>query len=400
MGHFSLNWGTNVNSVTRDNDGNWFYETFSSLLLGNRKDKINDAQKIQTAIENPAFLKILSLNCDLFSLGKINSYENDKLKERDFLYGLKKRPNFYQTWTQFDWEYMFYRMIFGYAVLRRSGNILNDSNQLYWLNPAKIQFKDNAFSKQVFSQAVFNKMQKETITYTHYDGSKETISVAELSFIQDLTNTCNNNYYKGASRMDALYKVISNSDNALDAKGVNLNFAQKFLFSGKTSADNISATPMKEEEKLSIENAAKGNKKVHAVKSPVSVDRFVKDIANLKLDESYMSDLFLIGSMYNIPRDVIEASIEGSTYENQEKSTGRHVEYSLKPAGQALTDVIEETFSLQDIRMEWTHLAFNQVFEKDRSERQKLQLENLKLAQDLGVTIPDLDTRITEILSM
>lgn len=398
--NFSFSWGAPVNAVERDKDGNWFYETFSSLL-SNRKDVINDNAKIKTAIENPAFLKVVALNCDLYSLGKINEYSNNELKEIDFFYKLKKRPNFYQSWTQFNWEFMFYRMIFGYSVMKRNGNIINDSNNLYWLNPAKIDWgKNKAFSKMFNSIQSFNEAQKLEVTYNHLDGSQERLKLSELVFIQDLTNTCNDNFYKGTSRMDALYKIISNSDNALDAKAVNLNFAQKFLFSGKTSAENITATPMKQDEKESIEGSAKSGKNIHAVKSPVTVERFVSDIANLKLDDSYYSDFFLIGSMYNIPKDVLEASLQGSTYENQEMATGRHVEYSLKPAANAFTDAIEYTFGFEDLRMEWNHLSFNQVFEEKRVDRQKKQLENLQLAVNLGYAIPDLNERVEQILTM
>lgn len=104
--------------------------------------------------------------------------------------------------------------------------------------------------------------------------------------------------------------------------------------------------------------------------------------------------------MYGIPREVLDANTKGSTYENQEKSTGKHVEYSLKPAGTALTDVLEKRFSFQDLRMEWKHLSFNQVFEKDKAERQGIQLDNLKKAIDMGITVPDLDSRVNEILTM
>ena len=154
--------------------------------------------------------------------------------------------------------------------------------------------------------------------------------------------------------------------------------------------DTLSEIPLGDEDKESIETVLRSGKKVHAVKKPVDIKRFVDDIARLKLDESFYNDYFMIGTMYGIPRDVLEANLRGSTYENQEKATARHVEYSLKPSGQELTDKFEVLFGLEDLRMEWNQLMFNQVFEKEKQEVIKLKLENEQLAKELGIKIETL----------
>lgn len=401
MGGFGINisWGNQKKplSVERDNEGNWFYTMFKGGLKS--KKGLSDSDKLDLAFENPAFLKVLTLNCDLFSLGKINSYENNKLKEIDVLYSVKKKPNYFQTWTKFNWEYLMYRMIFGYSVLRVVGNDLSRAT-LYWLNPARMDYNGKEFSRIVFSEAQFNSLRNKTIKYQHLDGRWEDIPLTELEFIQDLSNTSNSNFLIGRSRMDALLDVISNSGQSIRAKGGNLDFADKFLVSGQHDPENVTGLPMSEDDKRSAESILKGNKRVHAVKSKVDINRFTDNLANLKLDDSYIHDLYVIGSMYGTPREVIDANVKGSTYENQEKATGKHVEYSLKPAATALTDVLEERFDFQDLRMEWSHLSFNQVFEKDKADRQGIQLDNLKKAIDLGVEIPDLSKRVDDILTM
>lgn len=401
MGGFGINisWGNQKQplSVERDNEGNWFYTMFKGGLKS--KKGLSDSDKLDLAFENPAFLKVLTLNCDLFSLGKINSYENNKLKEIDVLYSVKKKPNYFQTWTKFNWEYLMYRMIFGYSVLRIVGNDLSRAT-LYWLNPARMDYNGKEFSRIVFSEAQFNSLRKKTIKYQHLDGKWEDIPLTELEFIQDLSNTYNSNFLIGRSRMDALLDVISNSGQSIRAKGGNLDFADKFLVSGRHDPENVTGLPMSEDDKRSAESILKGNKRVHAVKSKVDINRFTDNLANLKLDDSYIHDLYVIGSMYGTPREVIDANVKGSTYENQEKATGKHVEYSLKPAATALTDVLEERFDYQDLRMEWSHLSFNQVFEKDKADRQGIQLDNLQKAINLGVEIPDLSKRVDDILTM
>jgi len=392
MMRFSFEWGNNIQqplSVERNINGDWWYEMFSSR--NNAKDLNNYRAKLNAVLRNPACLKVFKLNCDLFSLGKVNQYENDELKEINYLYSIKKKPNHFQTWTQFFWDYMFWKML-GTAVLYRSNNVLNESTQLYWLNPANVDFQDgkNRFSKFIFSVVGLNEQQKETIKYTFDDGKISNIKIKELSFFFDLSNGLGGNWYQGNSALDALYKVISNSEQSLDAKGINLEFSQKFMVNGKNSLEDVSQTPMGETEKIDIEQSVRSNKKVHAVKTPIDVKRFVDDIARLKLDESFYNDYFMIGTMYGIPRDVLEANLRGSTYENQEKATARHVEYSLKPSGQALTDEFEYLFQLQDLRFEWSHLMFNQVFEKEKQEVIALKLDNEIKARELGIKIETL----------
>lgn len=392
MGRFSFEWGNQIQqplSVERNINGDWWYEMFSSK--NNAKDLNTYRAKLNAVLCNPACLKVFKLNCDLFSLGKVNQYQNDELKEINYLYSIKKKPNHFQTWTQFFWDYMFWKML-GTAVLYRSNNVLNESTQMYWLNPANVDFQNgkNRFSSFIFSNLGFNDQQRETIKYTFDDGKLSNIKLRDLSFFFDLSNGLGGNWYQGNSALDALYKVIANSEQSLDAKNINLEFSQKFMVNGKNSLEDVSQTPMGETEKIDIEQSVRSNKKVHAVKTPIDVKRFVDDIARLKLDESFYNDYFMIGTMYGIPRDVLEANLRGSTYENQEKATARHVEYSLKPSGQALTDEFEYLFNLEDLRFEWNHLMFNQVFEKEKQEVIKLKLENEKLAKELGTKIETL----------
>ena len=386
--NFGLEWGSKPLSVTRDNDGNWFTEMFRST--NNAKELLTYKQKLNIVLKNPACLKVFSLHCDLYSLGRTNLYDNDELKEVNFLYKTKKKPNPFQTWKQFDWDYKLWRML-GMGVMYRTNNTFTESTQLYWLNPANIDFQGgkNRFSRFIFSVLGTNDIKKETIKYTFPDGSVSNIKINELSFFFDLSNGLNGNWFEGNSRLDALYKVIANNESSLDAQNINLEFSQKFMASQRT--DSLSEVPLTDEDKESIEGSTRSNKKVHAVKKPVDVKRFVDDIARLKLDETYFNTAYIVGNMYNTPKDILELYLKGgSTFENQEKSMARMVEYCLSPAGEDYTDEFESLFNYEDIRKEWNHLMFNQVFEKERQEVIKMKLENEQLAKELDIKIETL----------
>lgn len=385
---FNIGFGGNQReplNIEQDKAGNIFYTMFSSsTALGK---VIPDSDKLRIVSQNPALLKVIALDCDIFSLGKINQYEDGKLKEQDFLYSLKKKPNLRQSWTQFLWDYKFWLDIYGTAVLYNPNNakVISDNNSIQWLNSCLIEWDSSLISKLkafILSNATWKDVLNTTVTYRFENGQSKVIKLNELSFFYDLTNAGQDNPMKGISRIDALFKVIKNSELALDAKGINLEFSQKFLVAGQADPDNVTQLPMSETEKLSIEEKIRSSKKVHAVKSMIDIKRFVEDIGKLKIDESFYNDYFMFGTMFNIPRDILEANLRGSTYENQEKSMARLIEYCEAPKGQMLTDWFESQYDLQDIRMSWDHLMFNQVFEKERAEKTGLQIDNIIKARD------------------
>jgi hypothetical protein len=382
---FNLNFSFGNNApqtIERDLSGNFFYEVLNqNANLSNFK---NDKEKLNVVLSNPAALKVFALNCDLFSLGKINTPT-----ETDFLYSQRKKPNFKQNWTQFLWDYMFFMQL-GTAYLWTPNNQLNETSPIQWLNPANIEFDTNIVDKLnslILSKITYSDIIKGTIKYNIGNTSK-VIPISEITPFYDLTNSISDNSFKGISRLDALYKVISNSENALNAKNINLEFSQKFVATAKN--DSLESVNMTDVEKRNIEGVVRSSKSVHAIKKPIEIKRFVDDIARLKLDECFYNDYFMIGSMYGIPKDILESNLKGSTYENQEKATNRHVEYVLKPKGQLLTDTFEEKFNYSELFMSWEHLAFNQVFEKERQEVIKLKLDNKILADANNINLDEL----------
>ena len=63
--------------VERDNEGGFFYQTLSNIFKGGKFKSYQ--HKVDVVLNNPAALMVISLNCDLFSMGKINSYKNEEI---------------------------------------------------------------------------------------------------------------------------------------------------------------------------------------------------------------------------------------------------------------------------------------------------------------------------------
>lgn len=380
-----------------------FFKSFEVSPVFNEYGK--DVEKLQLIFSNPAMLKVFSLCCDLFSLGNVYVYNNGKSVDKHPFLDFINNPNNRQQKNQWLWDYCFWNMIGNDYLYMDTWNLDRiTKNKGYFLEPSKIEWPldlENKKDKLFLSESSENELMSTVITYRYQDGSTFTFQLKKLLHIPDLTNGTGN-WFKGQSRIDALYKVISNSEEAMDSKNVNIRMSAKYMVSGKSDIDNINELPLSNEEKLDIEKSSLSKNPVTALKSLTDVKRYVENIANLKLDDSYLSDYFVIGSMYGIPKDVLEAFNSG-TFENQEKARGALISYSLQPRADKLMAGLMKGFGESESMyvMSWDHLSFMQVFEKERAEISKVKSETLLLLLKAGINLKEinaiLDTNFTEV---
>lgn len=368
-------------------------------------DYSTDFKKLQAVFTNPALLKVIALQCDLFSLGQVYVYKDGKVLDNDPFIEMIKKPNPFQNQSQFLWDVMFWNMI-GNTYNYCESKIVSDDNNLYVLENNKIEFSTEMLKykdKIILSKLAKNKIDSFLIEYNYTDGSIDKIKWSNIIHMPDLTNGTGN-WFRGASRIDSLYKIISNSEASMDALNINIRYSGKFMVAGQADPDNTSQIPMGETEKRDIETKMNSKKTVHAVKSMIDIKRFVENIANLKLDEINLNQYFLIGSAYGIPKDVLEAFNSG-TYENQEKARGAFVSYCLQPKGNLFFESHASFFGYdkigKSIVIDWEHLPFMQVFAKQRAETLKLQTESLLNLIKAGVSLTEinemLDTNFTTL---
>jgi len=354
----------------------------------------NEHHKMTQVLSNPAVLKVFSLQCDLFSMGKVTVMKDDTEIEDDPFLKFIANPNpFTETQSQFLWDYMFFNMLGTSYTYVHSKVVERKDNKMYFLNPGQIKWpremEQNA-DKMIFSEADVNSIKKTQITYKYNDGTKFEFPLDRLVISHDLTNAAGN-FFKGPSRLDALVKVISNNEYTLDAENINLRYSGKFLVGSDKAVGQSIRVGMTDDEKEDIEKKIDTDEKsVWSLQSMVKIQRFVSDMASLQLKDQYLHQYFVIGSMYNIPRDVLEA-YNSSTYENQEKARAAHTNYCLEPKGEQFMDSFENHFKYpeqgKNITISWKHLPFMQVFAKEKADTQKVTIENLNSLLALGVSI-------------
>ncbi len=366
----------------------------------------NDKLKLQAIFSNPAVLKVFKLQCDMFSLGEVYVYRNGKALENDPFLNLINNPNPFQQKQQFLWDYMFWKMVGNAYCYVDSDSAQSETNKLYMLDSSKMLFpaEMNKYKDRlVLSSALEQIINDLQITYTYSIGDQQQIKWGRISFIPDLSNG-QGNWFRGQSTIDALYQIIANSKASPQSKNITVRYAGKYMVAGQQDPNNVTQLPMSDPEKQDIETKMNGYKSVHAVKSMIDIKRFVESSAVIgDLDKSYWDDYFKVGSLYGIPRDVLEASLDGSTYENQEIARGAHVDYTLRPAGNQLMNALSKRFgyTTKSIQMSWDHLPFTQASEMNKARSDLFLSQALINFMKAGVKIDEinytLDTEFTTL---
>lgn len=393
MSIFSKLFGNWRGTVLKDN----FYPFHFWGAAPQFNDYTKETQKLAVALSNPALLKVIALQCDLFSLARPYVYgPNGTIKKNDVAIKRLNNPNPMQSMQSWLWSYMFWKMM-GNAYLYMESKIPDRLNApMYWLENHKIEWPpeiDKEKDKLILSQAKLRRLKEIKLKYRYEDGTTMTFVLGDLLIITDLSNGLGN-WFKGFSKIDALRKVLSNSEAALDSKNTNLRYSRKYLVAGKQDPADVTKKPMGDDEKRSIEERIDSDKKhVHAVKSMIDIKRFVDDLKVLELDKAYLADYYIIGAAYNIPRDVLEA-YQSSTYENQEKARAGHVTYTLEPAGEILGGELAKAWEYGEgwkITFGWDHLPLTQVYEKERINIKQTQVNIMLRLLSAGMTIEDVN---------
>jgi hypothetical protein len=392
-------WQRIFNRKTASFEEDGFIQLYSTVLASTPQfnEYQSDREKLEVIFKSHSLLKVFCLQCDLFSIGKVIVKDKaGQIIDNDPFLNLIKNPNPFQSQSQFLWDYMFWTMI-GNSYCYVDSDVISENNKLYFLDHQKMNFPQSVINMQdklIFSKNSLKNINDAFVTYRYADSTEINLPFSKININNDISNG-NGNWFKGNSRIDSLYKIISNAEETLDAENINTRYTGKFLVAGTNDPNDVTKTPMSEEEKLSIEQKVNGSKQVHAVKSMIEIKRFVENMRNLELGKSYLEKFFLIGSMFNIPKDVLEANANGATYENQEKSTAKHISYTLQPKGNDFFESLAKRFGYdkqgKTITIDWSHLPFMQVFEKDRVSTQQTKINTLTSMLKLGIDLKEIN---------
>jgi hypothetical protein len=208
------------------------------VLGGGGFSRYNQKRVLQMVLENPAMVKVIALQCDMFSLGKFYYYQNGKEKNMPAeVAELLKKPNYQSSIKQFLWDWMFWNMLGQSWIYIRDKNF---TPKMWVLNSFELTFPTDVESQPLlFSKAKFEELGKKKVQYYQNNGTSTEIEYRDLIQFTDLTASPTTTI-NGVSRLESLYKIIANSEEGLKAKNINTRFSGKFLVAGKVGELDVS----------------------------------------------------------------------------------------------------------------------------------------------------------------
>ena len=393
MGLFSW-FGSNRNnilSVERDRSGNFFYSLFDG------KSNVKKHKTIQAYNQTYALHRVIDVIKDTGKLANINLYENGKLKTTNYLYQVKPKPNPYQTWTDFIEEFVFWYSL-GNVYFWKPATTFAENQNYYFLDYSKFDEetikKFKKFGKKLSNQNS-NEFVKEfgnhIIKYKYSENETQNIPLKEVVIIPSGINT--DSWYLENNKIEAIQKLISNSEDTLDSKNINIHFSKKYVAYQGVNKDDLAQqiTGLGKQERENIKSKVMSKDPLHVSGSNnLEVKRFIDNLKNLGFDESFLNDYLLIGMFFNVPLEVLGDFLRGKGLSSQgdakEKAMIQFVDMCLMPILQKLTDVLELNLNdNQEVKAEFTHLWFMKVAIKQQAEQRKSDLEALKIAAELGL---------------
>jgi hypothetical protein len=377
------------NHVERDRSGNFFY-SFLDNIFGAETTKVKDTTAF--TVNSIALLTIRKFIADYGSLAKFHEYKNNKLFKEDYFYELAEKPNPNQTWTELVWQYLFY-------ASAENVYIYVQNQTIYLLKKENIELtqrQQDAFKQMYFSDKIKKSNQKGSFKYKNLNGEVSSLELEKL-FIIDFMSGISGDWFNGTNLFNACKDVVISSNEAIESKRRNIFYSKKILVSqSQSETQRLSNGLIDPKETESItKNLLNNSKPIHTTKGDVSINQLVSNLKQLGLDESFNNDFAKLTRLFNIPSDLIDLVMKGGVFnEAKEKSLGLFIYYTITPMLQKFSDLMEVIFDEQDIRPSFKHCPFNAVFERENQEQIKLKLENLKIAQELGLNV---DNQLKEI---
>lgn len=381
--NLSFGFGNKPKSVHINERGDTFYH-MEDLTADFKLQSFKG--KYKTLLRSPAFMSPAKKIFDLASQARINSYdENDKIKKVNALYEVADKPNMFQSWTEFH-AIVALRATIGSAWIYAPNDRVGKGNSIFVLDPERVKIQNSLlkrFAKLIVTKRTFEDLFKETITYTYPDGEEEEIEIRKIHTVSSMPKGFSGNFWESLSLIDCLIKPILNADSALDSENVQLFLARKIIISGDGKVDYGKFSTLGETEKYSIEESVMSDKVINATNGTVISQRLIEDKDKLKLPESYINSSLIIADVLGVDKALLPFS--NATYENQEKGAGRTIEYAVLPIMEQYMEVLEYLTGLKNLKADYSHCSFNQVFEKERAEKNKIVLENIEKAMAMNL---------------
>ena len=379
-----MNFFQRLFNVERDRYGSFTYSFIDSEGFD------NNSNYLKMSLENPILMTIIALRCKIYSQMKIKHLNaNGDVIENSQILNLLKAPNVFQSQEDFFFQQMWFLSSYGtnYTYQLKP---TSEVKALYNLIPTNVDFNQSEkLNKFIITDKDYNDYSKKKIKYT-LDNTQYNIELKNIIATYDLANGLTENSFNSSpSRVKGIKKTLANIDEAIKAKNVNLQMAQKYLVGNKSTGNEaqIQETDRKDIfQKISKKNLMITN-------ANVEVKHLVSDLKRLFLDEQMSNDALTCLLAYDMSKDVLNYfSNSTSTYENKEKAMVDYLQNSIQVDANNTMNSFNDQFGLNEkgemlVASYDHHPAMSKVVAEKIGTLKSMQ-EVIKLSLENGTITP------------
>jgi len=309
------------------------------------------------------------------------------------------KPNQYLARNEFLYQLMTYKGIWGTGYLYinrlRASSRIEDISLLN-LPTNQISFSDKKYNNFKFDYLLkllkFDKEDDLKIYYNALDitENKELNKDLLLPFFDTTIFT---NPYFSESKLEALQYAVSNIQAALESQNTILSNpgGMGMLVPDTKDASGV-AVSLRDEEKEKIEKqlqqdyGTKSNQRnIRVLNSPTKWIDTMVDASKLKYSETIISNALLIFGAYGLPKELLTAMTQGSTFENQKTAYKNYIQTTAQTEADSIANSLDVVFpsSEGNLIADFSHLPIMQEDEKERATRDKTNAETLKINKEI-----------------
>lgn len=379
-----MNFFQRLFSVERDRYGSFTY----NFIDANGFD--NNSNYLKMSLENPILMTIIALRCKIYSQMKIKHLNaNGDVIENSQIVNLLKAPNVFQSQEDFFFQQMWFLSSYGtnYTYQLKP---TSEVKALYNLIPTNVDFNQSEkLNKFIITDKDYNDYSKKKIKYT-LDNTQYNIELKNIIATYDLANGLTENSFNSSpSRVKGIKKTLANIDEAIKAKNVNLQMAQKYLVGNKSTGNEAQ---IQETDRQDIFQKI-SKKNLMITNANVDVKHLVSDLKRLFLDEQMSNDALTCLLAYDMSKDVLNYfSNSTSTYENKEKAMVDYLQNSIQVDANNTMNSFNDQFGLNEkgemlVASYDHHPAMSKVVAEKIGTLKSMQ-EVIKLSLENGTITP------------
>ena len=376
--------GREIFRVERNRAGQFSY----SFLDGGNTFAYND-KYLDLSLTNPVLMPIVALRARLYSqmdIKHVNS-KGDIIENSPYI-KLLSLPNYFQSKEDFFFQQMWFLSVAGTDFIYQKKAFTNDiPKAIYNLIPSDIDINQaNKINKFIVTEKDKKAFGERVIKYT-LDDTVYDLKLSDIVPLYDLSNGLTaNSFFQSPSRVKGIIKVLSNIEENVSSKNINLQMSKKYLSKNESTGNEAQ---IQQGDRTDIERKL-DSKNLIVTNANINVQHLVSNMKNLSLDPQYADDFNKCLLAFEMNKNVLNPFAQDSTFDNQSQGIISYIQNSIQTTAKNTMNSLSQQWGLIDkgekLVASYDHLAVMQPVVNDKiksfTEMQnaiKIGLENQTL---------------------